>query len=1010
MNRRKKILPLAVSLLSLMLALLAAALLLAPVYLNSPAVRDKIQAAISRQLGGRVSYKRLDISLFPQPHVVFRQSTIRIPKTVNGTLNTLIIYPQMLPLVKGKLLFSRILVQGPDLSIILPSTGKARPELPTLEETKAAIRTMLSYLEAIGPDLVVGMNQGRFIVHRDGRVFLALRNVAFHFTAPPGPLEIRLRANTDRWGEFSLRGTYDFTKDRSEVKDLSVAMGHSFVTGFSAALLWEKEPRFEILSGKATFALDEIYGWLSSAESLTPFLQQLGSVKGVITLSSISGGGPASQPAAWRWRVSGEAANVMANPSRLPAPLSVSGRFTIEDNDVSVSDMSARLGRSSLVQVSARLAGGRKIPSLIVFKGAATLDLAEIFQWRKRYAFLNTAFRDIRDLSGTFRLSSMRLGGPLYEPVKWQIALAGVIDHVLVHSSELPGPLAAARGNFSLARNSLAFSDVQISLLDSAVTASGSLSDIGRDVHSLDIVVNGSLGRESLLWSAATYSIPSWLMVNSPLSLAQVHLTWQKPADLSLTGTVTVAGGPVLALDYSQNARERSVRRLAIKDQGTNADITIKFRKQSLDFSFSGTLAQATLNRIFANQVFGSGKVAGTLQATVRKDRLLDSTAEGMIDGDDIIIPWGLSVPVRIERVSLVAERNIVTITSAKVTWGKGRFSLHGSVTTSEDGFLLDMDIDADRIDVANIQQALGRSKREETLRTEDNETAPSAGPVIRGILRVKSAALFIGRWDISPVQAEVTLGPGSVNMSFSEAKACDIALPGSLSITRDAIAFDFQPVAKDQQLESVIACLAGQNMHMTGTFELNSALRAQGKSGAIMSSLEGKVNFRSRDGKIYRYPVLAKIFSVLSVIEVLRGKIPELGGKGFPYHVMTIIGDIRDGKLKLDHAYIAGSSVDIIAEGNVDFARKKMDLVVLVAPFSTINWIIRHIPLVGKIMGGTLISIPVKVEGDLTNPDVTFLAPSAVGTRILDILENILELPVEIISPILPKKKEEQK
>jgi hypothetical protein len=51
------------------------------------------------------------------------------------------------------------------------------------------------------------------------------------------------------------------------------------------------------------------------------------------------------------------------------------------------------------------------------------------------------------------------------------------------------------------------------------------------------------------------------------------------------------------------------------------------------------------------------------------------------------------------------------------------------------------------------------------------------------------------------------------------------------------------------------------------------------------------------------------------------------------------------------------------------------------VASFSTINWIIRHITLVGKIMGGALISIQVKVSGDLDNPDVTLLAPSAVGT-----------------------------
>ena len=86
------------------------------------------------------------------------------------------------------------------------------------------------------------------------------------------------------------------------------------------------------------------------------------------------------------------------------------------------------------------------------------------------------------------------------------------------------------------------------------------------------------------------------------------------------------------------------------------------------------------------------------------------------------------------------------------------------------------------------------------------------------------------------------------------------------------------------------------------------------------------------------------------------------------------------------------------------------MDVVVLVAPFSTLNWIIRHIPIVSNIMGGTLISIPVRVSGDLTNPDVTFLSPKAVGSRILNIFENIIKLPADIISPLLRKEREKQK
>jgi hypothetical protein len=52
----------------------------------------------------------------------------------------------------------------------------------------------------------------------------------------------------------------------------------------------------------------------------------------------------------------------------------------------------------------------------------------------------------------------------------------------------------------------------------------------------------------------------------------------------------------------------------------------------------------------------------------------------------------------------------------------------------------------------------------------------------------------------------------------------------------------------------------------------------------------------------------------------------------------------------------------------------------------------------------------PVRVSGDLADPDVVFLSPTAVGKRILRLFENIIKLPVDIISPILPKGKEQEK
>ncbi len=149
-------------------------------------------------------------------------------------------------------------------------------------------------------------------------------------------------------------------------------------------------------------------------------------------------------------------------------------------------------------------------------------------------------------------------------------------------------------------------------------------------------------------------------------------------------------------------------------------------------------------------------------------------------------------------------------------------------------------------------------------------------------------------------------------------------------------------------------------------------------------------------------YPIT--IFSVLSVLENIQRKLSELGGNGFPFHdnTMAVKGICM-------RASVHWRFVDRPYRWRQHENRLEKDCpVIRVAPFSTINGIIRHISLVGKITGGKLISTSVKVSGEMDNLDAAFLAPSTVGTRILKVLENILELSIEMIPPVLARQTEE--
>jgi hypothetical protein len=120
----------------------------------------------------------------------------------------------------------------------------------------------------------------------------------------------------------------------------------------------------------------------------------------------------------------------------------------------------------------------------------------------------------------------------------------------------------------------------------------------------------------------------------------------------------------------------------------------------------------------------------------------------------------------------------------------------------------------------------------------------------------------------------------------------------------------------------------------------------------------------------------------------------------------MTARAEIKGGKLLMQECSIDGVSMGIACEGKIDFAEKKINLTVLVAPFKTVDRIVDIIPLVGHVLGGHLISIPFQAKGDLKDPTVLPLPPKAVGSGVLGILERTLKLPITIIQPVFPDKK----
>jgi len=85
----------------ILLVLLAALVFLGPRLLNTKAVRDLAMAELERRTGIHLSYARAEVTFFPRPRVVIRGGVLDVPGLAAGTVATLRVDLELIPLLRG---------------------------------------------------------------------------------------------------------------------------------------------------------------------------------------------------------------------------------------------------------------------------------------------------------------------------------------------------------------------------------------------------------------------------------------------------------------------------------------------------------------------------------------------------------------------------------------------------------------------------------------------------------------------------------------------------------------------------------------------------------------------------------------------------------------------------------------------------------------------------------------------------------------------------------------------
>jgi hypothetical protein len=692
--------------------------------------------------------------------------------------------------------------------------------------------------------------------------------------------------------------------------------------------------------------------------------------------------------------------NLEGRYDRVPYDLALSGEaFLFENTLVAARSLSGRVGKSSLAGADVSIDWGENGSISVSSPSSALIHADEMFPWLTSFNPIKRALQEFQDIKGSLSMDGLSLDGPLRDPAKWQFQTKGRVESFVMKASFFPAPTTISSGEFEADQNKLSLKSCRTSLLDASLVVSGDLTGYlgGRFIK--DLTIEGTVGEAANKWISNLVSLPPTLRVLSPVAIQQSHLVWDKEGNTAFSGAMGVQNGPRFSIDLEKSPKGLSINRLTISDKNSNGVLSFKLEEYQLDLGFSGTLNRSSLDKLLVRNELLTGSMEGSFKSVIHRSQMGKSTAEGKLRLSGVAYQYGLDEPVMIENAVLTASGSKLQVVSGLLGWRNNSLNVEGSIDATANSFRMDLNVSAPEL----LWEKPAREQGAVAPQPSSSKERPKyLGVSLDGIVRLKLDSFTHSKLTWKPVFANVLVHSEGLSIDVIEARLCSIPTLGKIEITPDSTRVDIKLAANNQDLDSTLTCLWNKRDFMTGKFRLTGEMTAKGAQQQLADTIRGTdLDLHVEGGRIYRLGVLTKIFAVLNFTELYRGEVPNLMDDGFAYETLQAEGVVENGKLTVKNALLSAPSMRMAGQGEIDLDKKTVDMTLIVAPLRTVDKIVNKVPFFNRVLGGTLVSIPVRVSGDLQDPKVTPLSPSAVGSELLGFVKRAFKYPVQLMEPM---------
>lgn len=1031
--------------------------------LNSAKVRQQIQTTFTERTGGELAYREVGISYLPLPAIELRGLNLDVPGRLQVKVDHVHVYPDLSAVLKGQLVSARVELLRPEITVTLPPSPGEPPDEGGAEqkqsganaaETVAAalaglagasvelsiadgqLRTTMGRTTLAGQDLDLDMAIAVPELQR-GRFALTLALAVAQLKGPTcgGQLEgVQLTAS----------GKIDGNGWQLQISRLALAAPALELAGH---LHHQPEESELDLTGKninVASVRDTVTGLAGGVPPIAVIFTYL--IGGTVPeIHFVSKGGDLASLGDWaNFRLAGQLADGQVAVPEIDLELEgVAGRVELAEGVLRGEDLVARLGTATGTDGTLALALDGK-SDLFSLDLQVASDLAETRALLLRLVEdqdFRAQLQRIQSVEG--QVAGRLLIGEQFSNL--QVKVAGADFKGRLTHDALPQPLAVTGGKLDFNGQELRLEKVSGSLGGSTFSeVNGSLSwldslhltldagpmllvvdelfpwlkrlkGIGRHLAPIDLA-RGQLRPQHVQFSGIIDQPQGWryngkggfgqFMVNGPALPGQLNIaggTWHfDEQDLTIGDTAITSrdaalkgGGSIrawrdISLNLSGTLGEQSVAWLEDK-----LTIPAKYRLRT-----PVRLADATVGwRPGKGLTFAGGLRFGDGGPEV--SLLLRQGPAGLII-ERLQLAQGSSETAELKyipgkdtaEVEFSGVLSHAALAAIFPDFPKGNGRLQGDLRVQLLG--------GSRVTAAGTLQgtelllplADGSEVAAERLSLKADN-----GPRLQTDL----ANLRYKGWLIHPLRGTVEIGRDYQAAQLDNVALCGVPARGTVGRKGEVVNASLVPEGRGLDVATTYGCLTKGEVQMTGTLDVFGKIAASGRPEALVKSLNGPLTMHFANGVIKKGRAMAAILEVLNVTEVVKGRLPNLGTSGFPYISIRMQGRFRDGRLLIEEVVMDGETLDLIGSGVIDLEQGTLQVELLAAPLKTVDSVIKRIPGINYLLGGSLVTIPLSVSGRLEDPKVTVMSPSAVSKSLLGLGERTLKMPLKLIQSILP-------